>query len=531
MPSMPAKHHPVRVLLALLDARGRRRVAFVALTLFVERLTLTASAVLFSSRGMDATLFVLLALGAVFLLRSAARSLLLLHVRAQVAMALATALLSKRGAESSTTDSELSTLDGMYAAEEILRQRLPDLFGDAPACVLLVAFLVMREPWPLVLECGAVILVGGISVALVRGLIASRFQRAWRAFLPALDDVMTAIHARSEVVGNGDEERLLAGLARRLDAWKAHSRDASIVSFLAGRTPAVAAAVVAGAVLLERGWHGLSLGWFAVLASVVPPFAGVARGSLDIGRDLVRAKPVLDSLQAAPAAPDDGRTLVALPANVAFTGVSFSYAGATVPSVRDVDVVWPPGTLLGLAGPNGSGKSTFVRLLLGLLRPTEGQIRIGDVAMQDAAMPKLRQHFGYLAQTPYLADRMTVVDAIRERAPDASLDAIQQLLTRLGLFAVLERRQKNAPLEVTVGALSVGERQRVALARVLLRDASMLLLDEPDANLDAEGIAIVGELLKEQAKTRMVLVIAHSPTLLACMDHVLHFEGGRIHET
>jgi ABC-type bacteriocin/lantibiotic exporter with double-glycine peptidase domain len=212
------------------------------------------------------------------------------------------------------------------------------------------------------------------------------------------------------------------------------------------------------------------------------------------------------------------------------TGVSFSYDGTTTLSLKAVDVVWTPGTLLGLAGRNGSGKTTFVRLLLGLLRPTEGQIQIGDVALQDADMPHLRRRLGYLAQSPYLADRTSVIDAIRERAPDASLDAIQHLLTRLGLFAVLERRQKSAPLEVTVGALSLGERQRVALARILLRDASMLLLDEPEANLDAEGIAVVGELLREQARTRMVLVIAHSPAMLSYMDRVVHFEDGRIRE-
>jgi ABC-type multidrug transport system fused ATPase/permease subunit len=527
---MPSEKHPARILLGLLDVRGRRRVAFVALTLLVERLTVTASAILLSSRGVDATLIVVVALGAVVLLRSAARSLLALHVRGQVATALATALLSTHAGERANADAELSTVDGMYAAEEILRQRLPDLLGDTPACLILAAFVIWREPWLLVLEWGAVIVAGGAVVALVRGLAASHFQQAWRAFLPALDDLMTAIHARREVVGNGDEGRLLASLARKLDAWKARSRSASMVSFLAGRAPAVAAAAVAGLVLLEGGWRGLSLTWLAVLATVVPPFAGVARGSLDIGRDLIRAKPVLEALQAAAPARREGRIAVTLPASVFITGVSFSYEGSTTPSLQGVDLVWTPGSLFGLAGRNGSGKTTLVLLLLGLLRPTEGQIRIGDVDVQHADMPQLRQRCAYLAQSPYLADRTSVIDAIRERAPEATPGAIQQLLTRLGLFAVLERRQKSAPLEVTVGALSVGERQRVALARILLRDASMLLLDEPDANLDAEGIAVVGELLREQAKTRMVLVIAHSPAMLAYMDRVLHFEDGRIRE-
>jgi ABC-type transport system involved in cytochrome bd biosynthesis fused ATPase/permease subunit len=96
---------------------------------------------------------------------------------------------------------------------------------------------------------------------------------------------------------------------------------------------------------------------------------------------------------------------------------------------------------------------------------------------------------------------------------------------------VLLRRSPGAPLEVKLGALSAGERQRVALARVLLRDAKVVLLDEPDANLDGEGVEILVAILREEARSKMVMVVAHSPAVLAAADRVLRFEDGRVVST
>ncbi len=125
---------------------------------------------------------------------------------------------------------------------------------------------------------------------------------------------------------------------------------------------------------------------------------------------------------------------------------------------------------------------------------------------------------------------MTVAQAIHLLASevDATPAAMEATLGRLALWPVLLRRNPAAPLEVTLGTLSAGEKQRVAIARVLLRRTPLLLLDEPDANLDAEGIALVAQIIRDEARSRMVLVVAHSPALLATVDRVLHFRDGRL---
>ena len=221
----------------------------------------------------------------------------------------------------------------------------------------------------------------------------------------------------------------------------------------------------------------------------------------------------------------DGTHTPDLPATLAWRAVSFSYPGDGRPALSGVTVAWEPGTILGLAGQNGSGKSTFVRLLLGLHAPSDGTVHVGALSLTEIRRASLRDRVAYLAQRPFLPDPMTVAQAIHLLASevDATPAAMEATLGRLALWPVLLRRNPAAPLEVTLGTLSAGEKQRVAIARVLLRRTPLLLLDEPDANLDAEGIALVAQIIRDEARSRMVLVVAHSPALLATVDRVLHF--------
>jgi ATP-binding cassette subfamily C protein CydD len=106
-------------------------------------------------------------------------------------------------------------------------------------------------------------------------------------------------------------------------------------------------------------------------------------------------------------------------------------------------------------------------------------------------------------------------------------DRILAALDRVGLLPVL-RRAGGDPLAVRVDSLSVGERQRVALARIVCREASLFLLDEPDANLDRAGIVLVAELLRELAGRGMVAFAAHTPELLAVAERVVVLDQGRV---
>ncbi|HEY8076194.1 MAG TPA: ATP-binding cassette domain-containing protein, partial [Labilithrix sp.] len=179
--------------------------------------------------------------------------------------------------------------------------------------------------------------------------------------------------------------------------------------------------------------------------------------------------------------------------------------------LEDVSFDWPPGRVLLLEGHNGCGKSTVLRLLLGLRAPATGTLAIGatDLATVDASA--LRAQVAYLPQRPWLgAPTTTVREAIALLEPDASDDVMRAALGRVGLDSLL----RGDVLDAIVGELSAGQRQRLALARTLTHDAPIVLLDEPDANLDAEGaerVAAIARALAESGK--MVAIAAHSAVL------------------
>jgi ABC-type transport system involved in cytochrome bd biosynthesis fused ATPase/permease subunit len=180
-----------------------------------------------------------------------------------------------------------------------------------------------------------------------------------------------------------------------------------------------------------------------------------------------------------------------------------------------------------LVGANGSGKSTCLRLLLGLGRPRTGAVRLGGVDLRDTDLDAWRERVAFLPQRPYLPQRAEVRAAVRLLAPEASDARIVAALDRVGVLPALHLVSAD-PLAARIDMLSVGQRQRVALARLLCRDAALLVLDEPDANLDREGIALDAELIRERARHRMIVFAAHTPELVALAGRTLTLGAGRV---
>ena len=172
----------------------------------------------------------------------------------------------------------------------------------------------------------------------------------------------------------------------------------------------------------------------------------------------------------------------------------------------------------------------MLRLLLGVTDTYEGKIEIGGVDMMALDLDAWRGSIGYLPQRPYLGERTTVAEAMALVAGDADRARLQSSLERMALWPVLASKSPHAPLSVRVGMLSAGERQRLALARVLASDCDVLLLDEPDANLDAAGVHLLAGLIRELAQTKMIALAAHTPELVALgrEGHGVPLDRGRL---
>jgi ATP-binding cassette, subfamily C, bacterial CydD len=215
---------------------------------------------------------------------------------------------------------------------------------------------------------------------------------------------------------------------------------------------------------------------------------------------------------------------------VRLEGVRFSYP-ARDEVLLGVDLVLEPGETVALVGESGVGKSTVGSLLLRLAEPTAGRVVAGDTDLARTDRDAWRRHVAWLPQEPTLF-RGTIADNIRLGAPEASDDDVRAASVLAGADAFVAGLPDGYSTTVGDGgrALSAGQRQRVALARTFLRDAPLVILDEPTANLDAESAEIVGDAIGRLRRGRTMLLIVHRPELAARADRIVQLEAGRILE-
>jgi ATP-binding cassette subfamily C protein CydD len=195
--------------------------------------------------------------------------------------------------------------------------------------------------------------------------------------------------------------------------------------------------------------------------------------------------------------------------------------------LEDVSLHLAPGERVALYGPSGAGKSTLVALLLRFLDPEEGRILVGSDDLLAADPRAWRTRLAWVPQRPLL-ETGTLADAVRLGSPEAAEADVAVALVKAGAPELASR------LAIPVGpggvTLSAGETRRVALARALLRDAPLLLLDEPTAHLDSASAGAVLDALAALPRSRSVLVATHDPAVLAAVDRAVELENGRLRE-
>lgn len=219
------------------------------------------------------------------------------------------------------------------------------------------------------------------------------------------------------------------------------------------------------------------------------------------------AAPSLKGSLAAPAA-RPAATRLYFPPSIAFSQVSVAYGSA--PVLKAFDLRLRPGEVVALVGASGSGKTTLLKLLLDLAPLSGGRIEIDGHDL--ARIGDLSASIGWAGQNPVTVPG-TLAQNIDLGRSGASRQTIESAASRAGLTLDLDRR-----LDERGGGLSGGERRRLGLARALLKDAPVLLLDEPTANLDAASEAALIETIREACVGRTCLIATHSPALAAVAD-------------
>jgi PrtD family type I secretion system ABC transporter len=198
--------------------------------------------------------------------------------------------------------------------------------------------------------------------------------------------------------------------------------------------------------------------------------------------------------------------------------------------VQDVAFELEAGQGLGVIGPSGSGKSSLVRLLVGVWQSVRGNIRLDGAALDQWAPDALGRHIGYLPQDVELLAG-TVAENISRFEPEADTAAVIAAAKIVGVHDLIVRLPSgyDTPIGEQGSALSAGQAQRVALARAFYRDPFLVVLDEPNSNLDSEGEeALTRAILSVRERKGIVVVVAHRPSAIAGVDRLLMMNMGRV---
>jgi len=430
----------------------------------------------------------------------------------------------------------------------VLTQGLIDAVGGAVTLVGALIGMLVIDPLLLGLTVLVLVLAMGVVGVLTRGIRgASRRQQDAVGALTA--DVERSIGAVRTIRASGAVERETVGiLALAAKAWRA---GVDVARASAPVVPTATMAMnlaflmvvgvggyrVASGALTIGGLTAFLLFLFLLAVPIGNAFGAVTSVSSALGA-LGRITELLDlPLETTTDASDaglDGRlngTAAPDAPAIELEQVSFAYetGDEPVPVLEDVSFAVPRGTRTAIVGPSGAGKSTILGLLERFYDIGAGTIRLGGVDLRRLPRDVLRAQYGYVEQdAPALAG--SIRDNLVLASPLSTDDDCWRVLDAVNLSEVVRRNPRglDAPVGEDGVLLSGGERQRLAIARALLTDAPVLLLDESTSNLDGRNEQLLRDALSAASQGRTTLVIAHRLATVADADQIVVLEEGRV---
>ena len=424
----------------------------------------------------------------------------------------------------------LETTFARYLPQVVLAVTVPIAVLVLVASIDLVSAGVMLLTLPLV----------PVFMWLVGRYTERRARERWQALAQLSTHFLDSVRGLPTLRAFNRGETQAERIAETSDRYRSTTMGTLRVAFLSGTVLELAAtlgvalvAVIVGVRLVEGG-IGLEAGLTVLVLApeLYIPLRNLGAQFHASADGLAVAERLLDLLDGEEAASSGSASPPsARDVPVRLEGVSFAYPARPGIVLDRVDLELRPGETVALVGPSGAGKSTIASLLLRLAEPTQGRVIVGTVDLAVCDPESWRSQAAWVPQHPTIFHG-TVADNIRlgdASADDAQVRAAAEIA---GAAAVIDRLPDGYETVVGEGGrtLSAGELQRIALARAFLREAALVILDEPTANLDPASAAVVGRAVERLRDGRTVLLIAHRPELAALADRVVHLRGGRIVE-
>ncbi|QIY78947.1 ABC transporter ATP-binding protein [Chromobacterium violaceum] len=412
-------------------------------------------------------------------------------------------------------------------------------FDGLLTLVLVLAMMTLGVDWRLALAA----LLPFPFMAWAFSRISNHIHREWGEALSRFgrlnDHVQETLSGVRTLRALGLEARNDAELSRLAAAASDSSFEAQ--RWEAAFEPTVGVALVTStAIALALGgylvWHGqLTIGaltsFSMYLVQLIWPMfaAGWVLSLLQRGAAAWRRlQPVLD---AEPDVADDGDRAELAPGALVFDNLTFHYSDDAAAALRQVSAQLPPGQTLGVVGPTGSGKSTLLKLLMRQYPLQQGAIRWSGADVADYRLQTLRGAISWVPQEAFLFSA-SVAENIALARPDASQQDIERVARLAAVHDDILRLPQGyaTPVGEKGVALSGGQRQRLAIARALLADAPLLLLDDALSAVDTDTESRILGHLREARRGRSVIIVSHRLSAVADADHIVVLNHGRIAE-
>lgn len=448
----------------------------------------------------------------------------------------------------------------VIGAQQAFTTVLSSVVSNAVSLVLIVAAM-MTLSWQLTL--GALVLVPFFLVpARIMGRRLAGLSHEQMQLNAAMGTTMTErfnvagallvkLFGRPEIEDRGYAGR--AAAVRDIGVRIALNRSFFFVALTLIASLATAMVYGFGGVMAVDGdlQVGTLVALTALLARLYGPLTAISNVRVDIMTALVSFERVFEVLDLEPlvAQAPDARPIPRGPVRLELDQVSFRYPGAdevslaslesvahgdrrgSGPVLEDITLTVEPGHTVALVGPSGAGKTTITALVARLYDPTSGEVRINGVPLTHATDESLRSVVGMVTQEAHLFHDTIRANLLYAR-PEAREEDLWAVLEQAQIRGLVEALPEG--LDTVVGdrghRLSGGEKQRIALARLLLKAPGLIILDEATAHLDSESEAAVQRALDDALASRTAVVIAHRLSTVRAADQILVIDGGRIVE-
>ena len=432
----------------------------------------------------------------------------------------------------------------IIADTTVLSRGFESLTGKAVAQStkgLVAATVAVIAQWQVAL---VLVIVGPIMAILIRKL-GKRVRRASRG---AMQGRASLLASASEVLSGFRVVKVYSSEQRESERFKSHN-DRLVSEQLRERTARAIASPLIEVISI------VVLGTLAIVAAkailsdppIIEPaqFFGAMTGLAMAGASLKPLTGVIQHIQAAEAAATRVDALFKVPEelelekakpdlprhskSIAFEDIRFSYPSAETPAIDGVDVVIEHGKTVAFVGPNGCGKTTLLSLVPRLFEPTSGRILIEGEPVGEHSLLSVRGQIGVVTQETVIF-RGSVAQNIAYSVPGASREQIEQAAALAHATEFIEKLPNgfDTELEEQGLTLSGGQRQRLSIARAVLRDPSILILDEATSMIDATSESEISQAIEEFSKGRTTLVVAHRLSTVLSADRIVVMREGRV---